>query len=73
MINIFVNKSFEEMIGKFSEKDKEIINKSLNKIIHGKKPILKRIPSSDLYAKKINGVVLIFSKKAGLKMPRFWT
>ena len=51
------------MVNSFNKREQNLIHKNLTLITKRDKPILKRILNSDLYAKKIVNLVLIFSKK----------
>lgn len=63
MVKIYVSENFDKTLNKFMEKEKKDIHNILTKLSGKNNPALRQILNSDLYAKKIKNLVLIFSKK----------
>ncbi|MCW8966374.1 MAG: hypothetical protein OQK82_06785 [Candidatus Pacearchaeota archaeon] len=63
MINIMIKNDAFKKLKKLSEKEEKKISDALRKIQENKLSGIKKIPSSDLFAKKISNHVLIMTKK----------
>lgn len=63
MIDVFVDKDFENKLKKLSKNVQKMINDTLYNMHNENISKLKSIPHSDLFTNKVDGHILILSKK----------